>query len=96
MKYLFIFIIKLYKRLISPFLPSACRFYPTCSEYSIEAFQKHGAIKGFILAAFRILRCNPYCQGGIDHVPESFKLFSRKNIHSKHETNISHRDCHLG
>ena len=45
-----------------------CRFYPTCSEYAIEAIEKYGAFKGFFMAVWRILRCNPFCKGGYDPV----------------------------
>jgi putative membrane protein insertion efficiency factor len=49
--------------------PNTCRFYPTCSHYSYQAIYKHGAIKGTLLSAWRILRCNPFNPGGIDPVP---------------------------
>lgn len=48
---------------------SSCKFYPTCSKYSIEAIEKHGALKGGILALWRVLRCNPFSKGGYDPVP---------------------------
>ncbi len=66
MKYLFIYLIKFYQKFISPFTPPSCRFYPTCSEYSIQAFQKYGVIKGGAKAAWRVLRCNPFNEGGYD------------------------------
>lgn len=66
---IFIFIIKLYRRFISPIKPSCCRFYPTCSQYALEAFQKYGAFKGFYLSVRRILRCHPFSSGGFDPVP---------------------------
>ena len=50
-------------------LPPSCRFQPTCSQYAIEAIQKHGALKGGALAFWRILRCNPFSKGGYDPVP---------------------------
>lgn len=59
----------IYKSSISPFLPDACRFYPSCSEYSMEAVQKYGPIKGIRLSAFRLLRCHPFHKGGFDPVP---------------------------
>lgn len=62
-------LIKLYKYVISPVLPNACRFYPTCSQYAIEALTKHGLLKGGLLAIKRILRCHPLCDGGYDPVP---------------------------
>ncbi len=66
MKYIFIFIINLYKKFISPLLPPSCRFYPTCSEYAIQAFNKYGVIKGGAKSIWRILRCNPFNKGGYD------------------------------
>ncbi|MCQ2594383.1 MAG: membrane protein insertion efficiency factor YidD [Treponemataceae bacterium] len=62
-------LIRFYKRFISPLFPPACRFYPTCSQYALEAIQKYGSLKGSILALKRILRCNPYNKGGYDPVP---------------------------
>ncbi len=58
-----------YQRFISPLTPSSCRFTPTCSQYAIEALRKHGPIKGFALAVWRILRCNPWGGSGYDPVP---------------------------
>jgi hypothetical protein len=65
-------IIKLYKYFISPLLGSNCRFYPSCSSYSLEALQRHGAIIGVYLTLKRLLKCHPFHQGGIDPVPEKF------------------------
>jgi len=59
----------LYKKAISPYLPSQCRFQPTCSEYCARALVKHGPIKGGWLAAKRLARCNPLFKGGYDPVP---------------------------
>ena len=70
MKYLMIGIIKLYKKLISPIKPQCCRFTPSCSTYALEAFTKRGFFAGMILTVWRILRCNPFCKGGYDPVPE--------------------------
>lgn len=58
-----------YRKFISPLTPPSCRFYPTCSAYALEAIEKHGPFRGFILAAKRILRCHPYNPGGFDPVP---------------------------
>lgn len=66
MSFTFIFIIKIYQKFISPLLPPSCRFYPTCSQYAIEAFEKYGAFRGFMKASWRILRCNPFNKGGYD------------------------------
>ncbi len=68
MKRLLIFVIKLYKKLISPLLPNACKFQPTCSEYAVEAINKYGVLKGSIKATYRVLRCNPFNKGGYDPV----------------------------
>ena len=62
-------LVRLYKRFISPLLPPACRFYPTCSAYAEESLRRHGALKGSFLATRRLLRCHPLCDGGIDPVP---------------------------
>ena len=72
MKTILIVFIKFYRRAISPFLPGACRFTPTCSSYAIEAIGRFGAIRGSLLSMYRILRCNPFCHGGYDPVPEKF------------------------
>ena len=57
-----------YKRLVSPLLPPSCRFVPTCSEYAMDAIEKHGVAKGLARAAWRLVRCNPLCRGGLDPV----------------------------
>lgn len=64
-----IFFVTLYQKFISPLFPPSCRFTPTCSQYTIEALKKHGILKGTLLSAWRILRCNPFCEGGEDPVP---------------------------
>ncbi len=64
-----ILVIQGYKLWISPLLPAACRFEPTCSVYAMEALRRHGALKGSWLAARRIARCHPFSPGGFDPVP---------------------------
>lgn len=59
-----------YQKYISPGLPPSCRFYPSCSQYALEALQRHGAFKGSLLAARRLTRCHPFNPGGEDPVPE--------------------------
>jgi putative membrane protein insertion efficiency factor len=62
-------LIRGYKRFISPLLPRACRFYPSCSTYAAEAIERHGTVRGIMLAARRIARCHPFHPGGYDPVP---------------------------
>jgi putative membrane protein insertion efficiency factor len=68
-KTVIISLIRLYKRFLSPFLPAACRFTPTCSEYAIEAFEKKNLLKAAWLTASRIAKCQPFHRGGYDPVP---------------------------
>jgi uncharacterized protein len=79
-------IVRGYRLLLKPWLGNACRFEPTCSAYGLEALQRHGALKGSALTAGRILRCQPWCDGGHDPVPDRFSLpgaglFSRLGLH---------------
>ena len=62
-------LIRGYQYFISPLLPPSCRFEPTCSHYAMTALRQHGVVVGLALATWRILRCNPYCPGGVDEVP---------------------------
>lgn len=65
----FILLILFYRKCISPFTPASCRFTPTCSQYALEAFRKHGPFKGLYLSVRRILRCHPWGGSGYDPVP---------------------------
>ncbi|MCL1833372.1 MAG: membrane protein insertion efficiency factor YidD [Leptospirales bacterium] len=71
---LVVYIIKLYKIFISPVLPPSCKYYPTCSVYSIQAIKRFGLIKGGYLSLKRIISCNPFSAGGFDPVPEVFTI----------------------
>ncbi len=66
MRNVFIYLIRLYQKVISPMFPPSCRFYPTCSNYAIDSLNKYGVLKGGIKAVWRILRCNPFNKGGYD------------------------------
>ncbi len=69
MKKLLILLIIFYRKYISPMKHTKCPYFPTCSEYGLEAIERYGALKGSILAVWRILRCNPFSKGGYDPVP---------------------------
>ena len=78
MQSLLIGLVRGYRLLLSPWLGSACRFEPTCSQYSLQALQQHGAAAGSYLTLRRLARCHPWCDGGHDPVPqEPPRLFSR-------------------
>ncbi|MCD6449056.1 MAG: membrane protein insertion efficiency factor YidD [Thermotogaceae bacterium] len=78
MKRILIHLIRFYQKFISPLFPPTCRFEPTCSNYSIQALEKHGLLKGLYLSLRRIIRCNPLNEGGYDPVPEEFHFFKVK------------------
>ena len=69
LKAVVILLIKIYKKVVSPWTPASCRYNPTCSSYSIDAFQKHGLWKGFVLTVKRIGSCHPWGGSGYDPVP---------------------------
>jgi uncharacterized protein len=69
MSKVFIVFIRGYQLLISPLLGPRCRYYPTCSNYALEALRVHGFFRGSVMASWRILRCNPFSNGGLDPVP---------------------------
>lgn len=80
MNKIIIFLINLYKKYISPLKPPTCRFYPSCSEYAIQAFKKYSLLKALKLSIMRILRCHPFNPGGYDPLPNPSKkgLYSYK------------------
>nr|WP_319215471.1 membrane protein insertion efficiency factor YidD [uncultured Trichococcus sp.] len=97
MKKLFIGLIRGYQKVISPLFPPSCRYYPTCSNYAVQAIQKHGAIKGSLMGIARILRCHPFVKGGYDPVPEQFSIRrnnedddEHEHSHSEHEHSHEH------
>ena len=68
--------IRVYQRLISPLLPRRCKYEPTCSRYAVDAIEEFGALRGVVLAVWRVLRCNPWSHGGYDPVSAQ-RVFSR-------------------
>ena len=73
-RYLVLFPIRAYQRLISPLFASRCRYYPSCSEYAVQAIERFGILRGLVLAGWRLLRCNPFSHGGYDPVDDQ-RLF---------------------
>lgn len=59
-----------YQLLLRPFMPACCRFHPSCSDYAVQAVERHGALRGLTLASRRLLRCHPFHAGGLDPIPE--------------------------
>jgi len=72
--------IRTYQTVISPAMGPTCKYYPSCSHYGLEAVKRHGAIKGSVLAAWRILRCNPWSNGGVDEVPAVGEPLFRRHM----------------
>ena len=70
LRWLFVLPIRAYQRLISPFMGQHCKYYPSCSEYAVQAVQRFGILRGLVLAGWRLLRCNPWSSGGYDPVEE--------------------------
>jgi uncharacterized protein len=68
--------LRFYQRAISPALPSRCKYHPSCSHYAVDAIRRYGILRGSVLAAWRLVRCNPWSHGGVDFV-EDQTLFTR-------------------
>jgi uncharacterized protein len=73
---IFVLPVRLYQRLISPLMPARCKYHPTCSAYAAEAVRTYGVFRGSVLAAWRLMRCNPLSDGGVDRVSDQ-RLFHR-------------------
>ena len=85
MKSLALGLLRLYKRWISPAFPPSCRYLPTCSEYAMEAVERYGGLRGGVMAAWRVARCHPFAQGGLDPV----RTDAVRNRTHSHNTRIS-------
>lgn len=83
MRYLAIFLIRLYQWTVSPLLGPRCRFYPSCSHYALQSVQRFGALRGSWLALVRLLRCHPWQPGGYDPVPEAWHLLGTPHTHEQ-------------
>jgi putative membrane protein insertion efficiency factor len=81
MKTLLLILLRVYQLAISPFLGRNCRFYPSCSEYAVEAVREHGALKGSALTARRLCKCHPFHTGGVDPVPPTSAKTSSSTVH---------------
>ncbi len=81
---LILFLLALYKRLLSPLLGSRCRFHPSCADYARVAVARFGTLRGGMLALWRLLRCQPLCDGGLDPVPERFTLARCRHPEEEH------------
>jgi putative membrane protein insertion efficiency factor len=68
MRFLIVFLVKAYRYIVSPMLPKSCRFYPSCSQYALDALEQKGLIKGVVLSSRRIIKCHPLSKGGYDPV----------------------------
>lgn len=66
--------VRLYQRVISPVIPRRCKYHPSCSEYAVQSIQRFGILRGLVLAAWRLMRCNPWSHGGVDF-PEDQRMF---------------------
>ncbi len=78
-------VIRGYQRVLSPIMPPSCRFEPSCSEYSYQAIERFGLVRGMLMGTWRILRCNPFNKGGYDPVP------GEHDHHHDHETSVDRR-----
>lgn len=67
----FVWFMRMYRRIISPLYGDVCKYYPSCSKYALDAFEVKGAVRGALLTGWRVLRCNPFSRGGVDHVTGS-------------------------
>ena len=73
--------LQFYRRFISPAFPPRCKYHPSCSAYAVQAIERYGILRGVVLAAWRVLRCNPFSHGGYDP-PEAQSLFRARATHS--------------
>jgi putative membrane protein insertion efficiency factor len=68
MKYVAIALVYVYRYTLAPLFPTSCKYHPSCSEYAVQALRRYGLVRGTVLTGWRLLRCNPWSRGGVDHV----------------------------
>lgn len=76
--WLLLTLVRGYQLVVSPWFPPTCRYYPTCSAFAVGALRTHGPVKGTLLAVWRVMRCNPWSKGGVDHVPPRGRWVGRR------------------
>lgn len=81
-------LVRFYQKYISPMFPPSCRYYPTCSNYMLDAIKTHGVFKGTIMGLFRIIRCNPLQKGGYDPVPKKFSIKRNKKAQNDYRKSM--------
>jgi len=91
-KFFILALIKFYRAWISPLLPSACRYSPTCSQYALEAIDRFGWLRGGWMAILRILRCNPFFPSGYDPVPDPMTIGNTQELDDRIPYDIKYRD----
>lgn len=83
--------IVVYQRVVSPLLPRRCKYEPTCSAYAVQALREYGILRGLVLGAWRVLRCNPFSHGGYDPVGAQRLFKARRAAHARRPHSVSHR-----
>ena len=83
-------LIRLYQKFVSPAFPPSCRYYPCCSAYAVTALRHHGLWRGGALMTWRLLRCNPWSRGGVDHVPVAWPAPDRRELDHHQTEEIFH------
>lgn len=86
---LFLLPLRLYQRLISPLLPARCKYYPSCSNYAVQAVRELGIVRGSIVAAWRLARCNPWSHGGVDELADRRLFRGRRHSHHAHDHGVA-------
>ncbi len=92
-QYLLIGLFRLWRLLVSPLYGPTCKYYPSCSAYGLEAVRRHGAVRGVVLTGWRLLRCNPWSQGGIDDVPPARNECGHEREHAREPADAAGPDA---